>query len=93
MVTNRCKNECLKYKAPIQNVNMYADKKRIDNNSHYGMYLMGYKRCRTCDLFLNVSQSVFRCPCCKFILSTRPRNMKYKIIYYSNKPINNINTF
>jgi hypothetical protein len=37
-------------------------------------YIIGHKRCRSCDLFLKWEGS--RCPCCGFKLRTTPRNFR-----------------
>ncbi len=58
-----CKGvECIKYKA----------KKPVG----IGRYASGQKRCQICDIFMKVDQT--NCPCCNYILRTKPRNRKYK---------------
>ena len=58
-----CNGVCLRYKA-------------INGTPRHGRYRLGQKRCQICDLF--VFWEGIRCPCCGFILRTKPRNSKFK---------------
>ncbi|QLH08137.1 hypothetical protein DSQ19_00325 [Candidatus Nitrosotenuis sp. DW1] len=42
-----------------------------------GKYRFGQKRCQVCDIY--VTWEGLRCPCCNFMLRTKPRNTKFKI--------------
>ncbi len=52
-----CKGICIKYKAKKQ---------------PKGHYAVGHKRCQNCDLFIDVGDEI-RCPCCRYILRSKPR--------------------
>ena len=39
-----------------------------------GRYNRGQKRCSICDIFLKTQK--IRCPCCNYVLRTRPKNKK-----------------
>lgn len=57
-----CRGECKKYKA---------------TGSFYGgRYNSGQKRCQVCDIFIMCDG--FRCPCCRYLLRTKPRNKEFK---------------
>lgn len=55
-----CKNICEKYRAV-----------KSGNTSYYAE---GSKRCQVCDIFIKWDGS--RCPCCKSVLRTKPRNQQ-----------------
>ena len=38
-------------------------------------YKLGQKRCSFCSLFMDTEE--IRCPCCKVILRTKPKNKKF----------------
>ena len=42
-----------------------------------GRYATGQKRCQICEIFIQWDGLV--CPCCRYRLRLRPRNMKSKI--------------
>ena len=50
---------------------------KIKVNRYIGsLFLLGYKRCSICEIYLDYSD-VF-CPCCHILLATMPRNKKGK---------------
>lgn len=53
-----CKNICEKYRAA-----------KSGNTSYYAE---GSKRCQVCEIF--IKWAGVRCPCCKSVLRTKPRN-------------------
>ena len=57
-----CKGVCDRYKA-----------KKI---SGIGRYASGQKRCQICEIFIEWSGRW--CPCCKYRLRSKPRNIVYK---------------
>ena len=57
-----CKGVCTRYKALKE-----AGK---------GRYASGQKRCQVCEIFINWAG--LWCPCCNYLLRTKPRNLKYK---------------
>ena len=42
--------------------------------SHKNSYRLGYKRCRICDMYIKHNDN--RCPCCRSLLATNPKNNK-----------------
>ncbi len=50
-------------------------------------YLIGQKRCQTCQIFINWQGLC--CPCCGYRLRTKPRNKKYKLALSKNIKNNN----
>ncbi len=50
-----------------------------------GRYTTGQKRCQICEIFLQWDGLV--CPCCRYRLRLRPRNMKSKIRLLNNKNV------
>ncbi|MDE1832463.1 MAG: hypothetical protein KGI02_08870, partial [Thaumarchaeota archaeon] len=46
---------------------------------HYGK--IGIKKCRTCNKFFRVTDDEWKCPCCQFRLSTKPKQPKWKKRY------------
>lgn len=70
-----CSNRCNYYKADID---MTLFSKGV------GIYMQGFKRCNTCNIFLT-EDGVFvngkgntLCKCCKFRVTTRPRRSTAK---------------
>jgi len=63
MVLISCRDICIRYKT----VN------KILRHTRYGS---GQKRCQICDLFLFWEGR--NCPCCGYMLRTKPRNSKFK---------------
>jgi len=53
-----CRGICIDYKSP-----------KIPNGQKY---ILGHKRCSFCSLFIETDE--IRCPCCKVVLRTKPRN-------------------
>lgn len=43
------------------------------------IYAQGIKRCQICEIYLQWDD--IRCPCCHYILRTKPRSGKYKEKY------------
>jgi len=62
---NNCDGTCKRYKA-----------KRGTANK--GWYTQGFKRCMSCDLFVDVGMGVVYCPCCGRRLRISSRNKKAK---------------
>lgn len=58
-----CNGICMKYKTR--------------GNPIKGKYRIGQKRCQICSLYL--IWEGLRCPCCNYILRTKPRNSKFKL--------------
>ena len=50
---------------------------------HRLQYIFGHKRCTHCNIFLDTNE--IRCPCCKVILRTKPRNRNKIRINLSNQ--------
>jgi hypothetical protein len=48
-----------------------------------GRYAAGQKRCQLCEIFLEWDGLI--CPCCRYRLRLKPRNMKFKIKLQINK--------
>ena len=57
-----CKGICVRYKA----------QKPVGT----GRYASGQRRCQICEIF--IKWEGLWCPCCGYILRTKPRNLKYK---------------
>lgn len=60
-----CKGICKKLKATL-----------VPGEKRYGN---GKKRCKHCDIQIYYTE--LRCPCCGYLLSSRPRNSKNKRKY------------
>ncbi len=65
-----CKGVCYKYKAI--------------KPTGAGRYASGQKRCQICEIFLDVGDKLW-CPCCKYRIRGKPRNIKYKGILQNAK--------
>jgi hypothetical protein len=66
-----CRNICTKYKAVVDG------KLRAQG---VGVYLQGFKRCNTCDIFLtDEGISKNKCICCKNRVTVKPKLKKTKI--------------
>ena len=64
-ILNRCKGICKSEQF----------KKLDTRRSHRDSYRLGYSRCRRCSYYIKGERF---CPCCKTILSIKPRNVKHK---------------
>jgi hypothetical protein len=58
-----CKGICIRYRA--------------QKPVRAGRYATGQKRCQVCEIF--IKWDGLWCPCCRYRLRLRPRNMKYKL--------------
>jgi len=47
---------------------------RVEKPLGMGRYQMGQKRCSVCEIFLNWDEK--HCPCCSFMLRTKPKGTK-----------------
>ena len=62
-VTLYCNGHCQKYKASV-------------NTREGGRYEQGQKRCHQCEIYMEWSG--LWCPCCGYLLRTKPRDSKLK---------------
>lgn len=58
-----CNNSCIQYKAKA-------------NTYEGGRYEQGQKRCHQCEIYINWEG--LWCPCCGYLLRTKPRSKKTK---------------
>ena len=59
----QCNGSCKKYKA-------------LGNTHEGGRYEQGQKRCHRCEIYINWEG--LWCPCCGYLLRTKPRGTKLK---------------
>ena len=69
MMGRSCKGICIQYEGP-----------KVPNGLRYDL---GHKRCTYCSLFLDTDEN--RCPCCKVVLRTKPRNKSKRIEFLASK--------
>ena len=55
------------------------------NPKDSGMYDLGYKRCKTCDKFVEWDEP--RCPCCGTLLRNKPKNSHLRKKFEKNKMV------
>jgi hypothetical protein len=74
-----CRNICTKYKAIVDG------KLRAQG---IGVYLQGFKRCNTCDIFLtDEGISKNKCICCKNRVTVKPKLKKTRLRRLRDKKI------